>query len=220
MQGEVTALRRLVVALALVAGGYVALSARALPASDAFTRADTLNDLGANWTAQDVTYRLGILTNRAYSTQFVNWSANFWSADAFSNDQYSQIVIVDDSVAGILVTVRASGTSVAAQNFYAMACDQAGGSIVEVNSGSMNVIGTAAACTNGDTVRTEVSGTTITVKVNGATVGTTTDATIASGSAGIGVFDTNVYIDDFAADNLTVATVPSLLTLLGISGHP
>lgn len=213
------ALLRLAIALFVASVGLWA----AIPATDTFTRADSVNDLGPNWTAQDVGHPLGILGQRVYATTFTSWSTSFWSADTFSANQASEWRVIDDGFAGILVTVRASGTTEATQQFYGIAADQSGGSIVLVTGGAMSVIAPFVAVFNGDLVRLEVCGSTVTGKVNGATQGAVTDATLVSGQPGGGMFDLNTLIDDWTGDNVTCGGPPpstKRLLLMGVSEHP
>lgn len=162
-----------------------------LPASDNFTRADA-STLGTNWTQQEAALR--IVSSHATGTTDLTYQYSFWNADAFNNNQYSEVTmggnIGGDSSVVNGPTVRASGTGGSSQ-MYAMLC-QGGGTnstyLFYFNGSSPTQIGstiTGTAWTSGDVAHLEVSGTTFTLKRNGTTLSSSlTDSTLATGSAG------------------------------------
>lgn len=191
----------------------------ALPATDSFTQGGAgFGPLSASWT---VTTGMG--TPQVQQTADVVEvssvgadAAAYWNADAFNNDQYAQIKVVTaagtDRFVGCAVRT-ASG----AQTFYQGGVFGAlGGSVTTrirktvagVNT-TLGATGTATVNT-GDTIKLEVSGTTITLYLNGVSVLSRTDSSIASGSAGIFLFTDSggvgdAELDDFLADNLVAA---------------
>jgi hypothetical protein len=136
------------------------------------------------------------------------------------NDQYAQAKITGWGSAGFAtppasfpgISVRGNITD---QSCYLLGCEAFDdGDTVFYNFISLNKLNAAGGLiaissyagvgTNGDIVRLEVSGTTLTVKLNGATLGTATDATISTGQPGIRFLrgGSRTSLDDFAADTL------------------
>jgi hypothetical protein len=184
-------MRRILLTCALVVALWVPVPSAvfSLPATDNFTRADS-GSLGANWTEQ--IHGLQIISNQAPGDTDLNYQAAFWNADVFGNDQYSELTFTNysDSANQVGPLVRASGTGGSSVG-YLMFCMGAGPNITRLytySGGSLftTQIGTdiSTPWVDGDVARLEVSGTTFTLKRNGSTVGTETDATVASGSAG------------------------------------
>ena len=170
----------------------------ALPATDNFNRADE-NPLNANWTGTLNNWR--VISNQAQGTTF-NYSAIYWSADAFGNDHYSQAVNKQVSDAGPAVRVSAGPKS---YHFDA----KAGSNTVmqkDVNGTFTNLqTGLATPAVN-DLMYIEAVGTTIKMKINGSQIGTDqTDSALATGSAGLWTYDTTGIVDDFQGDNLGAA---------------
>lgn len=186
-------------------------------ATDDFNRADNA-DLGANWTIQSGQAALQIVSNRAVPSNNFSDCGEIWVADSFSDDQYSESVVTAlhssaPAETGIGPIVRGS-TSVA--SYYA----------VVVNSTAANpwtlakrVTGTYSDLhdgldlfANGDTVRLEVSGTTLTVKRNGSTIYTTTDPSVTTGRPGIWYSSaaSDEAVDSWAGGDLVTAAITQL----------
>jgi hypothetical protein len=105
--------------------------------------------------------------------------------DTFANDQYAQMALVD-TISSTSQTGAAVRVATGADG-YACRLD---GYIVRFDdtSGFSNQTVLASGLTNaadGDVLRCEAEGTTIRRKINGVTEGSVTDATYASGKAGI-----------------------------------
>lgn len=179
----------------------------ALPATDAFTGTDgtQLTTYSANWTLQ-----LGdfdIQSNALAPDSLANSdSLACWTADTFNADQYSQIKIVAVSTAPASIgpAVRvASGATTAYLLFHSSAAWElwkvVAGTWTKINNGASRTLQV------NDVLRLEISGTTLTVKINGVAQGSpTTDSDIASGYAGLHANkdDANHRGDDWEGGNL------------------
>jgi uncharacterized protein YjdB len=134
----------------------------------------------------------------------------FWNAVAFNNDQYSQVRIAGGlapSTQYAIVLVRASGIGDAADNNYAFATDGASG--LGHTDLSKNINGTQTILRNfattfaaGDVMKVAVVGNLITCYKNGVSIGTYSDASLTSGSPGVGMYGSTVTIDDWEGGSL------------------
>jgi hypothetical protein len=167
----------------------------ALPATDAFTRADA-STLGANWTSAGGT--LGINTNQAAGISGGQNNFSYWSADVFDDDHYSQ-------------HIHRAGTSGAMGRLtFTAGPDLADGYLVHpagiflLNDNGFSLIGSVSGSPSaGDVVRIECEGTAIRAYLNGVQNGSTVvDGTHASGSAGFLLHDTTGRADDWEGGNL------------------
>jgi len=159
----------------------------ALPATEIFDGDSYLNGVGdyPEWTA------LGG-DNIAANTTTGCWSNNgvsgfsYWANDTFPDDQYCQLVVkaigAGSDELGPAVRVGAG----AANTGYYVGWNNTNFKLYKKIAGTNTELGSYTAPVANDVVRIEASGTTITVKVNGATVGSVTDSSISSGSGGIG----------------------------------
>lgn len=186
-----------------------------LPAQEPFTGTGALS---GSWTQVGFSAQtLARNTNQGKATAAdgLHDILAFWNADAFANDQYAQAVYVSGGALGTnyaYLVVRGSGTGNAFVGYLfftdsTSGLDHTGIIRYGANETPTTISTITTTVANGDLLRVEVSGTTLTAKKNGAIVGTVTDATIASGSAGAGVFNTagagnNVLIDDWEGGNL------------------
>jgi hypothetical protein len=168
----------------------------ALPASDNFNRADA-NPIGGNWTPTK--NQCQIVSNAIQGVTF-NYSAAYWSADAFGNDHYAQMTTIQVSDGGPAVRMSAGPNSYhfdAKAGTNTVMQKDVGGSFTNLQSG----LATPAV---NDVCYIEAVGTTIKMKINGVQIGTNqTDSSLASGSAGFWTFDTSTRFDDFSADNIS-----------------
>lgn len=169
----------------------------ALPATEDF--AGAAGALAGSWTQQRDD--IGAILNRDGSGKAIPAIAGadcyvFWNADVFDADHYSQVIIawasaVVDNYAQ--VTCRAKDTTNALFDNYTLLTNGgsgAGNSEIHkrVNGVETTLASVPAAFAGGDTVKIVVLGTGITVYQNGVSVGSTTDAAIATGSAGCGCY--------------------------------
>jgi hypothetical protein len=180
----------------------------ALPATDDFNRADTTTDIGANWTFINGTIAFIISSNAARAFDAASISIASWNADAFPDDQYAVVTSVQSAVfigAGVRLASGADGYGSRGDGYLTRYDDAAGfgGETVLSNHGV-----TASA---GQSVRAEAEGTTIRAFTNGIERASVTDATYASGSAGlVGYSGAGNSGDDWEGGSLGAAP----------SGHP
>ena len=197
-------------------------------ATDDFNRANE-TPMAGNWT--QIEAHEWNLTSNVATPAFVSLdTASYWNATTFPNDQYSQAKITVTGTggggAGLGLGVRMSGT-VGNATYYRLVIDHASSNNIELS----RIVGGAftqlwlrtQAFTNGDTLRLEVSGSTLTAKLNGTAIGTTyTDASpIASGRAGIAFSssETAATLDDWEGGDLAAVTPTghNFMTLLGVT---
>lgn len=163
-----------------------------LPATDTFVGA--AGALAGSWTQQLLNPAVtlnrdgsGHATPSAFGT--LDTTA-WWNADTFPADQYSQLVVVVSGNGSIEALVRASGAVAASDNCYIFYISgTAGCGFEKYLNGTVTALGTNA--TNNavsDIIRLEVIGNVLTAKKNGAFIANQIDASIATGSAGIGIF--------------------------------
>lgn len=181
----------------------------ALPAAD--DMAGGAGALSGTWTQQVATSSV----NRdgsgfAVSSGAVEDSFVFHNADVFDDDQYSEITFAGTFTAGTTfagATVRAAGTTGATFDHYSTLTDGSSGAshtyIYEVLNGSFSTLASLAETfAAGDRLTTGIAGDVITSFKNDVSFGSTTDATLTSGSAG---FSTNaasgLLIDSWAGGN-------------------
>jgi hypothetical protein len=168
-----------------------------LPASDNFNRADGSLATG-NWTASSGSW--DIVSNVARPNG--NGSTPdllYWNADSFADDQYAQFVFQahgTNDYMGPACRVTSGG------NGYGFLQDN--NSIRKIVSGVDSSLGTVTATWSvNDVVKMTCVGTTIEIFQNGVSVGSLTDATFTSGSAGVyGYPGTGNRVDDWAAGNV------------------
>jgi hypothetical protein len=181
---------------------------------DSFTRAD--GALGANWTSCGGNAGYTVATNAAASSNASVEEAVFWNAASFANDQFAQVTISQmASNSYIGPAVRCSTGS--GGNYYGFYADTATRYIVRVVAGAYTSLATTGTgFSNGDVIRLEVVGTTISAYINGVLWTSVTDSNLTSGSPGMTSWANNNSgrVDDFTAANLS-SFVPRM-TLLGV----
>lgn len=168
-----------------------------------FTRADSGTQIGHLLTWTQVSGVWGTFSNTAYkaSTDGSYHAARAESALA-SNDQYAQVVVANNADAlGAGPCVRFDAS---AQTYYTFVSFSGTGYLIKVVAGTGTAIGSAAhTYANGQTWRVEAEGTTIRGIVNGVTVVTVTDSSIAAGLyTGLNSYGTTATFDDFAAGDI------------------
>lgn len=163
--------------------------------------------LGSNWTAVDGTMQI------FNGTACGNASGDSkYSGASFSNDQYSEVV-TNNAANNTYVLVRANG----ADYYYAIVRASFGDYHVNkwVGGVDTNLVNGSVSSAIGDTIRLEISGTGLTLKLNGATVDTASDSSIASGSPGIGSSDPGSRIASWAGGDLGGSPDVPFVTQLG-----
>ena len=187
------------------AGGSVGGSVTIVPApagasllsvSDNFNRADA-NPIGGNWTTVTASSPVQILTNQAAGTVGAGaYNTVYWNANAFAANQCSQGTDVSQfHYAWVSVRI-----SISAETYY-MFRGAASGTwqLFKRIAGTNTQIGANyATVVSGDVVKLCVSGTTLTPYINGVAQTTQTDASIATGRPGFGIFDTNGFLDNWS----------------------
>lgn len=152
-------------------------------------------NIAANFTAATgMTGNPFIITSGIGEPQSVGSDAAMYeNVETYPNDQYSQLQIITltggsaSGGEGVGVAVR---MSTSAREYYLAVMNAAASNNVELSkfvAGSYTFIARAtAAFVTTQLLRLEVSGTALTVKYNGVTLISTTDASIATGKAGFG----------------------------------
>ena len=166
----------------------------ALPATDAFTDADyvRLNAHGTSWTEQpSPAGALYILSNSIYGgTEQEGF--NYWNADAFSNDQYSQLTVIlvsNSPLHSVGPSVRVSSS--AFTGYALVVYDADGGTthhlvLKKALAGVVTDIHDESYTTYAnDVVKLTAVGTILSAYVNAIKIFDHVDADIAAGSAGV-----------------------------------
>lgn len=188
----------------------VSLLFAALPVSESFTGADStpLPTYNANWV--DATGSFVIDSNSARPATALVYNTDGWTGDTFSNDQYSEttlFTITTNTYVGAAVRVNTANTDA-----YVCITDGANITLQQVlGTGSAQTISSSAASiVSGDVIRLEVSGTSLTCKVNGVTTLSGSDSDLTGGRAGISSFCIGAcgvsLINSWTADNLSAAS--------------
>lgn len=178
--------------------------------TDSFTRANS-GDLGSNW---------GVVTGFTSKTLAISSNQvgpgssesslcfQYWSADTFANDQYSEakVLAISTSVYIVAVTVRSSSGALTQYSggFMGSVYGDTHPRIWKWVSGSRTdlAVNSGVDIAANDVIRLEVSGTGLTLKVNGVSQVTTTDSSVTSGKPGLEAQNSlgngTVLIDDWA----------------------
>jgi len=170
---------------------------------DNFNRAN--GGLGANWTTAYGT-AFAIASNQVTATN--SGQGAFWSATTFSADQFSEANVSPASgFAGPTVRMVAPGNGyICLEQFNSLGIFK----LTTGNAGS--ALASSAPTTSAfDTVRLEVSGNSLTCRMNGpsgASIITASDATYSSGSPGFSTFVTGAAVDNWNGGNLN--SIPRL----------
>ncbi len=184
-------MRKAVATIGLVFLSVVVLLATS--ASDNFNRADS-GTMGTNWIARNSSW--GIISNKAYRDLFfVNDEFTSWnpSTNTFGNDQYSQVTCSGMTAGHYCgVAVRLSGTTYANSTYYGSRIDTSSWYITNITGGNAGSVIASGSGTfaDGDVIRLDATGTTLTLTQNGSTLGTATDSDYASGQPGLATYDT------------------------------
>jgi hypothetical protein len=166
----------------------------ALPATEDF--AGAAGNLSASWTQQRTTRRVqrnGSGAGIQDATDAIDDVIAFWNADAFPNDQYSQVAITALGAGSIIVSLRAADSGDATRDYYEFYTDGVTGAghteaAVVVNGGTTVLRNFATTFAASDVMKLGVVGTTLTAYKNGTSLGTQSNSTLTSGAAGVGSY--------------------------------
>jgi len=182
-----------------------------LPATDAFTGTDgtALTTYSANWSLNSGNFVIN--TNAVAPNQATTECGARWNADTFGNDQYAQGKLANSTTTGQTIGVAVRAATGGAASYYGFYADGSGGGktfLFKMVAGTWTQLGSlGAALAVNAVLRLEVSGTTLTPKVNGSTQsppGAQTDSAHSSGAAGISGYSvsTSMRLDDWEGGNL------------------
>lgn len=147
--------------------------------TDDFNRAD--GALGANWTTPiNSSTTLAINTNRVISSTFNTRGYAYYSGTTFANDQYAQVDLNTQISGYIGVGCRMDND---ANGYDVEVTNTTTATIRKLTNGAASTLGSVLtlADLSGKTIRLSCYGTTIELFVDGASVGTRTDATYSAG---------------------------------------
>ena len=200
-----------------------------LPATDDFTTGSdqNLDTYSANWTENRASGDLVVneITNDVGGEAPYD-SVAHWNADTFNDNQYAEATLADlgseDEFIGVAVRVHTSantgyvyeGDGVTSDNKY----------LAKIITGSFTTLQSSTNTWSAtEVIRLEVSGETLTPKINGfldADLGTDTDSSIESGYAGLTQYgnDSNDgTMDDWEGGNLAAVVTVNTLVLTGLA---
>lgn len=201
-------MKRLRTTLALLAVLSTALLAAT--ASDDFNRANE-SPLGGNWTSQNDSFP-NLANNRIEGALGNGRQDVYWNAATFSANQFSQVQVVTVSSGTQFVYAYVRMADNPTETRYALRTDGATTIIFRIVTGTQTQLqDTSTTTTSGDTIRLSVVGTTLKAYKNGSQIGTDqTDANIASGRPGFGVFETAI-LDNWSGGDVAINAWMSLL---------
>lgn len=182
----------------------------ALPATDNFDSYDDGVALGDQVDWSNVTGEISVINTgdgEIIPTAGGEETCVRWSSDSFDDDQYSEATYISVTGGGgaIGVAVRAQSGSA---TYYGLYSDASAGWMFKMVSGSWTQLGSNTGNFDGDTMRLEAQGTTITPYRNGSvesTIGAQTDSAISSGYAGVCGWDIafDKILDDWEGGELS-----------------
>lgn len=169
--------------------------------TDDFNRAN--GGLGANWTTATGSNAPTISSNKV-TTGDGGFNVAFYSGVTWTNDHYAQVVAAGGSDFGG-PTVRVTNNS----NYYQHLTRQEAGtwSVDKVVAGAATTLASGSYAGGSATLKLTITGTAWQAFRNGSSVGSGTDAALASGKPGLRV--RSATVDDFEAADNGAATVVS-----------
>jgi len=181
--------------------------------TDDFDRGDA-DPVDGNWSLVTGSGSLEIVSMEVLPTTINTSSVMVNTGATFPDDQYAQITSTSPSLAGFNYAGVVLRYATGASTGYRVFCGAAGSSdeqcYISLMVAGMNTTldSVAGALAVGDTLRAEITGTTITAYKNGMAIAglTATDATVASGRPGMVLFAlitaAEASLDDFEAGSL------------------
>lgn len=168
---------------------FPGLSIAALPASDDFNYTENPLSNGGAWAKGYVGVAANFRTNGsvAYGSGVSAKVVSYWAADTFSNDQWSQVSLSTPlSYCGVSLRVTSNGTSTGTGYLWVYGTTNVF-RMYKFSTSTYTQIGSDYSITSGsgDTLKLEVSGSTLTPYHNTVSKATQSDSTYSSGSAGI-----------------------------------
>lgn len=175
-------------------------------ATDDFNRANDPTGLGANWTNNDVGAFYTVTGSQAQVTSIVP-VLHRYTAISWPNDQYAKVTLTTLTAASDEGPGPACRLSAVEQTGYIVQANTTEIKLYQVAQGSFTQLGSdAAAAATNDVLELICSGTSLSVKKNGATIiGPLADSPgIAAGSAGLWGFQASatVTVDNFEGGDL------------------
>jgi hypothetical protein len=164
----------------------------ALPATDAFTRADSTSSAGPSWT--NISGSGGVFSNECYFP--TSPGVIIWNADTFANDHYAQCV------AGSFWSLAIMGPGVRVQSDDGDGYYHYNGRIFRYDAGSATELGSSDVPASTDTIKMEAEGTAIRYYLNTVLKIDVTDATYGTGGVGIRSDSASITVDNFEADDI------------------
>lgn len=178
--------------------------------TDPFNRANS-SSLGSDWDNLSAFGTVGIVSNVAVGAGGYAGAVVKTSTAAFGADQYAEITVGNSTAqnwAGCGVRLNAAAGTGYAIFVAADVCY-----LSTIQSGYDSVITSFAGVSTGDRVRIEAEGTTLRVKVNGATILSLTEGTYSSGQPGLIYYDIATTADDFEGGDLGVASLAGAVAM-------
>ena len=177
----------------------------ALPYTDNFTDADNTTlatDAAGGWADTVTGSTCKVLSNQCVAQSLVNSlaCASYVGSPALNADQYAQALYVSGNYPGVFVRGQTN-----AQSFYYFVFQS--GDLYAVSAGTLGSSKlNVGAGTGGTVYGVEAHGTTIRLYSGaypGTTLGSVTDATYATGTAGIALFNPGGTLDNFECGNFS-----------------
>jgi hypothetical protein len=178
--------------------------------SDNFDRANS-NNAGSNWTS--IQGFVDILSNTlVQDTSSTYETENIWAGNTFDADQYSQATLASTpafaEAGGVIV--RASGKQ-GTRTLYIYSADNNGKGKIDkvINGTSTNLTQNLSAISQGDVIKLQIIGSTLTAYKNGVLQATVTDSSIPSGQPGIFIYSLlhqATKLDNWSGNNIVSVT--------------
>ncbi|HSA08094.1 MAG TPA: hypothetical protein P5099_01885 [Candidatus Moranbacteria bacterium] len=178
---------------------------------DNFNRPDA-NPIGGNWSAITSEDPFRIVSNQMVAT-VTDSNGVYWNANAFDNDQYSQVTLKTAGGTYIGAMVRISSS---AKTYYFFGSGATSSYVLgKYVSGSWTVINTYTETQAvNDVIKLRVVGTTLTPTLNGTDLQSFADSSISSGSPGIHTYgSTSAALDDWEGGNLGGSLIAPIMSI-------